>query len=217
MKNDSKIRVLVAEDDFVVCEEVARVAREAGFELAGVASNGREAIELTGSLRPDVVLMDIEMPVMDGLEATVQIQQRCPAPVVILTAHRSEEFLHRATQAGVGAYLTKPPEVVTMKQAIAIARARFRDLMELRRLNGELESRNRELQQALDELETLRGVIPICTQCKRVCHDEDSWEQLYVYVTRHSGAKFSHGICPRCTQDLDQQTRARTRQQLLRH
>jgi hypothetical protein len=103
-----------------------------------------------------------------------------------------------------------------MIQAVAIARARFQDLMELRRLNRELSKRNEELQQALDELDTLRGVIPICTRCKRVHHDEGAWEQLYVYVTRHSLAEFSHGVCPKCSQELERQTRARGRELLTR-
>ena len=212
MKNDSSIRVLIVEDDYLVGEEMVRLAREAGYELAGVASNGRAAVEMTSQLRPDVVLMDIEMPIMDGLEAADQIQQSCPTPVVILTAHRSDEFLARASDSGVGAYLTKPAEINALRQAIAIACARFRDLKELRRLNEELEARARELQQTLDELKTLRGIIPICTHCKRVCHDEDSWEQLYVYMARQSNAQFSHGICPRCTQEFDRQTRVRARQ-----
>ena len=133
-------RVLVAEDDYLVGEEIGRALKQIGYELVKDVSDGAEAVKMVCAIKPDVVLMDIKMPEMDGLEATRQIQERCPTPVVILTAHESQDLLDQASEAGVSAYLTKPPKPQAIDRAIIIAMARHGDLMELRRRNKELEN-----------------------------------------------------------------------------
>jgi DNA-binding NarL/FixJ family response regulator len=142
-------------------------------------------------LRPDVVLMDISMPEMDGITAAGLIQQECPTPVVILTAHDESDMVTRATAAGVGAFVVKPPEADELERAITIAMARHADLVELRRLNA-------DLQQALAEVKTLTGLLPICCGCKKIRDDTGYWEQVEVYVMKRTEAKFSHGYCPTC-------------------
>jgi response regulator NasT len=102
---------------------------EAGYAVVGEAAHGLEAVEMPQSLRPDVVLMDIKMPVMDGIGATRLIYERCPTtPVVVLTAYETPELVERASAAGAGAYLVKPTEVREMERAITIAIARFGDI-----------------------------------------------------------------------------------------
>jgi AmiR/NasT family two-component response regulator len=90
---------------------------------------------MTAELHPDVVLMDIKMPELDGIEASEIIQIRCPTPVVILTAYDTPEMLKEASAVGVGAFLAKPPKVRELGQAIEIARARFGDLGRAARLS----------------------------------------------------------------------------------
>lgn len=145
VKEHKDIRVLIVEDDYLVAEMIKGLVREAGYSVAGEANNGQEAVEMTRSLRPDVVLMDIRMPDLDGIEATRRIQAECPTPVIILTAYEMPELVERAAEAGVAAYLVKPPDLRELDRSIGIAVARFQDLMELRRLNRELEKRNEEL------------------------------------------------------------------------
>ncbi len=193
--NVSTPRVLIAEDDILVSDTIQEVLAESGHTVIGEAQDGRQAIELTQTLQPDVILMDIKMPEMDGLEAARQIQERCPTPIVILTAHETSELVAQAGAAGVGAYPLKPPERSDMKRAIAIAMARFEDMMELRRLNG-------ELQEALAQVKKLSGFLPICASCETIRDDGGYWQDVAVYVRDHSDADFTHGVCPDCAKEL---------------
>lgn len=145
MLHTHPIRVLIAEDDFLVGEMVNGLLTEIGYQVIGETNNGVDAISLTQSLNPDVVVMDIEMPKMNGLDAAHQIQQICPTPVVILTAYEAPNLVQRAGDAGVGAYLVKPPNARDLERAITIARARFADILQLRHLNETLQDQNAEL------------------------------------------------------------------------
>src|SRR5512139_1409644 len=106
-----QVNVLIAEDNFLVGEMIQGVAEEAGCVVVGRATDGRQAVEMTTELHPDVVLMDIKMPDLDGIEAAEIIQIRCPTPVVILTAYDTPEMVKAASAVGVGAFLAKPPKV----------------------------------------------------------------------------------------------------------
>jgi AmiR/NasT family two-component response regulator len=200
---------MIAEDDHLNSEMIKGLSEEIGYTVVGEATDGLKAVEMTRSLQPDVVLMDIKMPDMDGLEATRLIFERCPTPVVVLTAYEAPELIEEASAAGVGAYLVKPPDVREMERAISIAMARFDDLMELRRLNAELQTGNEarerlilELQHALDQVKTLSGLLPICSSCKKIRDDEGYWNQLEAYIQDHSEVVFSHGLCPECAKEL---------------
>ena len=145
MNDRRETRVLVVEDEYLVSEMIQGTLEELGYTIVGEATNGPEALRMTQVLRPDVVLMDIRIPEMDGIEATRRIQASCPTPVVILTSHETDELVEQASQAGVGAYLVKPPNARELERAITIAMARFQDMVELRQLNEDLQARNEEL------------------------------------------------------------------------
>ena len=158
IRNPAPHRILVVEDTALVSEMVQGLLKELGYEVVGTATNGKEAIAQTKALRPDVVVMDIEMPVMDGIEATRRIQECCPTPVVMLTAYEQPELVRRAGEAGAGAYVVKPPIARELGRAIAIAKARFDDLNALRRLNAQLQeeiAERRRAEQALAAERTL--------------------------------------------------------------
>ncbi len=191
MRAAEKLRVLIAEDELLDSQIIVAGIEHLGHEVVGTAPDGEKAVEMAISLRPDVVLMDIEMPVIDGIEACRLIQETFPMPVVMLTVHDSIEVVQRASDVGAGAYLIKPPDAEAIDRAITVSRARFEDLVQLRKLNVELE-------QALAQVEVLRGIIPICMYCKSIRDDEGFWERVEAYVTRHSTVQFSHGICPTC-------------------
>ena len=202
MQTQRDIRVLVADDNATFSETIHKMLESMGYLVVGVAKDGRQAVQMAQSLRPDVILMDIDMPSMDGIQASQHIQTCCPTPVVILTAHEPPELVEQASLVGVGAYLVKPPKVMEIERAITIAMARFADLVELRRLNAMLEARNKELEEALSKVKTLRGLLPICASCKKIRDDQGYWQQVEVYVRDHSEAEFSHGLCPDCAKKL---------------
>jgi CheY-like chemotaxis protein len=203
MDDDQReIRVLVADDSSTFSDTIQRILEGMGYAVAGIARDGRQAIQMAQSLEPDIILMDIDMPHMDGIQASQLIQASCPTPVVVLTAHEPTDLVKRASLAGVGAYLVKPPTAPEIERAITIAMARFADLMELRRLNAELAIRNQELQEALAKVTTLRGLLPICASCKKIRDDQGYWQQVEVYVRDHSEAEFSHCLCPDCARKL---------------
>jgi AmiR/NasT family two-component response regulator len=187
--------VLIAEDDYLVGEMVKGLLREIGYAVVGEASNGLEAVKMAQALRPDVILMDIQMPDVDGVEATRMIGESFPTPVVVLTAYETPELIQEASKAGVSAYLVKPPNAREIERAIALALDRFDDMMELRRVNA-------QLQEALDKVKTLSGLLPICVSCKRIRDDQGYWHRVEAYIEAHSEAEFSHGLCSDCAQRL---------------
>lgn len=206
MRNPQDISVLLVEDDYLAGEMVREILLEIGCHVLDRAADGSQAVEMITNLaaetRPDVILMDIEMPHMDGIEATRLIQACCPTPVIMLTAYETPELVELASQAGAGAYLIKPPRRTDVERAIAITMARFDDMMELRRLNIELETRNKELQTAMAQIKTLSGLLPICAGCKKIRDDDGYWQDVAVYIRDHSEAEFSHGLCPDCAQEF---------------
>lgn len=188
-------RVLIVEDDAVVAQLAKLELGALGHEVVGVAGDGQAGIEMVRSCEPDLVLMDISMPVMDGLEATRRIQEVSPRPVVLLTSHEDQSWVDRASEAGAGAYLVKPPKRQELARAMAIASARFADWMQLRRLNAELEK-------ALAEVKRLSGLLPICSRCKKIRDDRGYWHKVEAYIQEHSEATFTHGICGECAKAM---------------
>jgi AmiR/NasT family two-component response regulator len=183
------------DDQESIRELLQRQLEKIGHRIVGKASNGLEAIELTGSLQPDVVLMDIEMPKINGLEATKIILDRYPRPIILLTSHDDPEMVRQASQAGAGAYLLKPPSVEEIERTMIIAAARFADLMELRRLNT-------ELKEALEHVKVLSGLLPICANCKKIRNDKGYWKAVEEYITEKTDVHFSHSLCPECIDKL---------------
>jgi AmiR/NasT family two-component response regulator len=188
---EKALRVVIADDQDSMSLVIRRQLVKIGHVVIGKATNGRQAVEMTQLLQPDIVLLDIEMPEMDGLEAARLIHEQCPRPVVLLTGHDDPEMVRKASRAGVGAYLMKPPSAPEIERAIIIAVARFADLMELRRLNI-------ELQLALDNVKALNGLLPICASCKKIRDDKGYWEGVESYIKKHADVEFSHGLCPDC-------------------
>jgi AmiR/NasT family two-component response regulator len=127
------VRVLIAEDETLIRLDLRMLLEEAGLEVCAEAKNGLEAVELAERLRPDVVVLDVKMPELDGIEAARRIVDRRPTPIVIVSAYGEEELVKRAVEVGVFGYLTKPFREQDVVPAIRTACARHEDLAVLRR------------------------------------------------------------------------------------
>lgn len=139
------LRVLIAEDEWLVAFTLREQLEQRGCEVVGIAKTGQEAVEQCLAAHPDVVLMDIRMPVLDGLEATKRVMQEQPTCVVMLTAGGRPADVAKAEEAGAMAYLVKPVSGDQILPAIEMARRRFREFValqnEVEELQGALETR----------------------------------------------------------------------------
>ena len=128
---DQPLRVVVAEDETLIRPDIVEILSAEGYAVVGEADNGQRAVELATELAPDVVLMDVKMPIMDGITAAEQIAREKVAPVVLLTAFSQRELVERARQAGAMAYVVKPFSENDLVPAIELAVARFEELRAL--------------------------------------------------------------------------------------
>src|SRR6185295_5576316 len=123
--------VVVAEDEVLIRMDLAEMLTEEGYDVVGQAGDGATAVDLAEQLRPDLVILDVKMPVLDGIAAAEQIASQRIAPVVILTAFSQRELVERARDAGAMAYLVKPFTRSDLVPAVEIAISRFQELGEL--------------------------------------------------------------------------------------
>src|SRR5215510_8138968 len=135
------VRVVIAEDEALIRLDLKEMLEEEGYEIAGEAADGEQAVELAASLRPDLMILDVKMPVLDGISAAEQIAARHIAPVVILTAFSQRELVERARDAGAMAYIVKPFTKADLVPAIEIAVSRFQELSALGAEVGSLRDR----------------------------------------------------------------------------
>ena len=127
----ARARLLVAEDETLIRLDLVEMLVEAGYEVVAQASDGEQAVALSRELKPDLVMMDIRMPVLDGISAAEQIGKEKIAPVVMLTAFSQKELVERARDAGVMAYIVKPFTASDLAPAIEIARSRWVEMQAL--------------------------------------------------------------------------------------
>lgn len=103
-----KLRILLADDEAILRLDLREMLQDAGHEVVGEAANGEEAVKLARELQPDFIIMDVKMPIMDGITASKIIAEENIAPVLLLTAYSQQDIVDKATDAGVIAYLVKP-------------------------------------------------------------------------------------------------------------
>ncbi|MGC9001942.1 MAG: ANTAR domain-containing response regulator [Dictyoglomus sp.] len=142
------VRVLIAEDEPIVKMDLKELLESQGYEVVGEASDGKIAIELARKLKPDVIIMDIRMPNLDGIEAAKILTQEEIAPIIFLTAYSDRELVEKAKEVGVVAYIVKPFKESDLFPAIEIAIARFKEFQLLRK----------EVEDLKDALETRKLV-----------------------------------------------------------
>ncbi|GBD29254.1 putative transcriptional regulatory protein pdtaR [bacterium HR32] len=155
MSGKERLRILIADDEAIRVMTLRTQLRALGFEVVAEATNGREAVELAEQYEPDLAILDIKMPELDGISAARAIVARRPIPVVLLTAYSEPELVERATEAGVFAYLIKPVSEEDLLPTILLARARFEEFRLLRQEVSDL----REALEARKVIERAKGIL----------------------------------------------------------
>jgi two-component system, response regulator PdtaR len=190
---NSPSRILVIEDEAIVAADIQDRLETLGYEVAGWGTTGAEAIELARTSQPDLILMDIMLKgPMNGIQAAHTVRTELSLPVIFLTANSDEAVLEQAKISEPFAYLLKPFEERQLRTNIEMALYKSR-------MEREREKLLKELQDAIAEIKTLSGLLPICAWCKSVRDDSGYWMRVEQYVEQHSSATFSHSVCPDCT------------------
>jgi PleD family two-component response regulator len=160
-----------------------------------VATDGLKALELAADLdKPDIILLDIMMPGMDGLEVCRRLRDNPECreiPVVFVTAMTERDVEIQGLELGAVDYISKPfvPTIVRLRVANQLELKKQRDLLAFQK---------QQLEATLAKVKLLEGILPVCMYCKKIRRDDDAWQQIEAYITEHSEALFSHGLCPEC-------------------
>jgi two-component system, response regulator PdtaR len=164
------VRILIAEDETLIRLDLRALLEQAGFEVCAEAKDGLEAVELARSEQPDLAVLDVKMPRLDGIEAARRILEERPIPIVMLTAYGQDELVSRAVEAGVFGYLVKPFRETDLLPAIKAARARHEELAALRE---EAESLTEALA-ARKSIERAKGLL----MAKEGLNEQEAFERL---------------------------------------
>lgn len=188
------MKALIADDDLTYRRMLEALLGKWGYDLV-VASDGDAAWQvLHAPDAPQIAILDWMMPGKDGVEICRQIRessQSDPKYIILLTSKGEKKDIVSGLDAGADDYITKPFESEELRARVQVGER-------ILRLQSELARRVKELQEALDQIETLEGILPICMYCKKIRNDQNYWQQVESYISQHSQAEFTHGLCPEC-------------------
>jgi two-component system, response regulator PdtaR len=189
-------RILIVEDEAIIAADLERRLSRLGCEVVGMAASGEDAVRLATSLKPELILMDINLRgEMDGTQTAQEIRAKLQLPVIYLTASSEDAVVKRAKLTDAFGYLLKPLDERLLHITIEMALYKHRMEQERKKLLA-------DLQEALARVKLLSGLLPICAGCKSIRDEEGYWHQVEAYLREHSEADFSHSVCPRCARAL---------------
>lgn len=192
------MRILIADDDVTSRTMLAAVLKKAGHEPMETVDGFQAWEALQQPDAPRLIILDWMMPEMDGVEVLRRVRALPtdrPHYIIMLTAKTTKREIIDGLDAGANDYLAKPFDPGELLARVEVGR-RMVEMQET------LAEKIRELQQALAEIKTLRGIVPICAGCKNIRDDKGYWNQVEVYVHNHTEAEFSHSLCPECVKKL---------------
>jgi phosphoserine phosphatase RsbU/P len=192
------MHILIAEDDLTSRTVLTALLQKLGHQVLATEDGGRAWEKMQLPDRPRMAILDWMMPVMDGPELCRRIRTlpaELPPYIILLTTRSEKRDIVTGLQAGADDYITKPYDPGELEARVGVGRRMLA-------LQAALHDKMAALQQALDEVRTLRGFVPICANCKKIRDDRGYWNQVEEYVRRCTGAQFSHGICPDCAMQL---------------
>lgn len=191
------MNILIAEDDAPTRLMLQSLLTTWGYSVIS-ACDGDEAWRiLSEPEHPHLVVLDWMMPGIEGPEIVRRLRDRASATpyyAVIVTSRSDRNSAANALNVGADDFVGKPFDNDELRARVAVG-------YRINELQKALSDQNRELKKTLARVNMLEGIIPICMYCKKIRDDQDSWQQLEKYITEHSEAMFSHGICPNCAEE----------------
>ena len=192
------MKTLIAEDD----PETARLLRALlvkwGYEVI-TTRDGAEVWEVLQSEEaPRLAILDVMMPYLSGIEVCQKVRQmpgRASLYIILLTAMASREDIVAGLAAGADDYITKPFDIQELRARVQVG-------LRIVELQESLSTRIKELEEALAQVKQLRGLLPICSYCKKIRDDQNYWQKVESYLSQHSEARVSHSVCPECYEQI---------------
>jgi phosphoserine phosphatase RsbU/P len=190
------VKILIAEDEPLSRRLLQHVLTEHGHEVI-VTSDGLQAWEvLQADDAPHLAVVDWMMPGLTGLQLCNLVHEAPDADLkylILLTAKGEKADIVRGLAAGANDYVTKPFDKDELRARVEVG-------VRMIQLQIRLADRIRELQEALAHVNQLKGIIPICAQCKKIRDDQNYWQRVEKYIAKNVDAKFTHGLCPDCAE-----------------
>jgi PleD family two-component response regulator len=192
------LRILLADDDEVSCLALEALLVKRGYEVV-TAADGNEAWEvLQGDDPPRIAVLDWMMPEVDGVDICrrVRATPRLKGTyLILLTSRDSREHVVAGLRAGASDYVTKPFHNDELEARVNVG-------AQVVHLQAELARRVQDLESALAQVKQLQGLLPMCSYCKKIRDEANYWQRVEDYITTHSDARCSHGICPTCWESV---------------
>lgn len=192
--DNSDIRILVVDDDPDILFATARILKQEGFEVIS-ANTGNQCLEKVDKEDPDLILLDVELPDILGTEVCQKLKGSTDHEkkyIMMLSGEKiSSDDQADGLDFGADGYIARP---VSNRELVS----RINSMVRLIRAERKSDSYILELEQAMERIKVLSGIIPICMHCKQIRDDKGYWNQLEAFIQSHSSAQFSHGICDAC-------------------
>lgn len=192
-------KILVVDDNTANIDVMLTFLEMEGYDIS-IATSGKMALHVTKHDLPDLILLDVMMPDMDGFETCRELKKdpkTAAIPIIFVTAKKETTDIVQGFQSGGVDYISKP-----YRQEEVLSRVNTH--LQLRHLMETQKQLINELNQALNEVKTLKGILPICSYCKKIRDDKGLWHQMEKYIATRSETEFSHGICEECYASLDE-------------
>ncbi len=214
LKELLKLKILIVDDDSITQKLLKGLLEKQGHGNILIANSGEHALDLITNNPPDLILLDIFMPGIEGYEVCRKLRADTATahiPIIMLTggAVQADEAIKESFKAGATDFITKPIKSIDflarVKSGLIIKKNHdllVAEIKQRKTAEKEKEKLIKKLKQALSEIKSLQGIIPICSHCKKIRDDKGYWNILEAYLQKHSDAKFSHSMCPECSDEV---------------
>lgn len=206
--------ILIVDDDPITQKLIKGILEKKSYNKILVSNSGELALDLIKNDPPDLILLDIFMPGIEGYEVCKRVRAdkaTAHIPIIMITggAVQADEAIKKSFKAGATDFITKPIRAIEFLARIksGLTSKKNHDLLmdeleKTRKTEKEKENLIKKLEQALSDIKVLKGIVPICSNCKKIRDDKGYWNKLESYIQENSEAEFSHGICPECSDKL---------------